>query len=384
MIFRRALLNCLMFSLVLSPLAFAQDETTQEPQQSQFAEMLASWTEIKSKMAKLEEEFTQVEDRAKQKEMRADYVEMIDEAKLIVDDLRDASFRAYEADNSDVQAIKTMLGIAINDVENGEDQKVLELGDQLISMGIDPSYFETAATAERLEIAGRELFEELIIRQKEALADNNPRVLVKTNKGDITLELFENEAPETVGNFISLVRSGHYDGLKVFRVIDGFIAQTGDPSNDGTGGPGYNIYCECSSPEARRHFTGSLSMDKKTPVNTGGSQFFLTMKRTKNLDGLHTVFGRIVSGYDVVDSLTRTATINPLTNQDDPIPGAVPDTIVKAEVIRDRGSDYQPNKVPADESEAPAPGDDQPENESDDSNDPAEDNESETDDSDCN
>ena len=89
------------------------------------------------------------------------------------------------------------------------------------------------------------------LRQKEAAADDLPRVKLTTTKGDIVLELFENEAPETVGNFISLVKKGFYDGLTFHRVIAGFMAQGGCPDGDGTGGPGYAIYDECEKPAVR-------------------------------------------------------------------------------------------------------------------------------------
>lgn len=157
---------------------------------------------------------------------------------------------------------------------------------------------------------------ELAIREKEAKADDLPRVVFKTNKGDILLELFENEAPNTVANFISLVEAKKYDGIKFHRVIPGFMAQGGDPntldkdpSNDGQGGPGYTIPCECYSDKARMHFQGSLSM-AHAGKDTGGSQFFLTFVPTTHLNwsegktgGSHTVFGRIIEGLDVALSL---------------------------------------------------------------------------------
>jgi cyclophilin family peptidyl-prolyl cis-trans isomerase len=87
--------------------------------------------------------------------------------------------------------------------------------------------------------------EEQKIRQAEAKADNLPRVLLRTNKGDIELELFEDQAPNTVAHFISLVEKGFYTGLSFHRVLPGFMAQTGCPKGDGTGGPGYRIPCEC-------------------------------------------------------------------------------------------------------------------------------------------
>lgn len=181
------------------------------------------------------------------------------------------------------------------------------------------------------------------IRAKEAAATGDarlPHVLFKTNKGDIELELFENEAPNTVANFVNLVEKKKYDGIAFHRVIPNFMAQGGDPntldkdpSNDGMGGPGYNIACECYQPNARMHFQGSLSM-AHAGKDTGGSQFFLTHLPTSHLNPNvdeakgHTVFGRIVKGLDVALGLR---------------PG---DRIITATVLFKRNHPYVPKTSP--------------------------------------
>lgn len=174
---------------------------------------------------------------------------------------------------------------------------------------------------------------ESAIREAEAKADDLPRVKLTTTKGDVVIELFENEAPQAVANFLSLVKSGFYNGVTFHRVIPGFMAQGGDPDGNGTGGPGYNIKCECYQPNYRHHFRGSLSM-AHAGRNTGGSQFFLTFVPTSFLDGKHTVFGRVIEGMDNASSIKRG---EPVRN---------PDKIIKAEVIRDRGHDYKFDKLP--------------------------------------
>jgi len=145
-------------------------------------------------------------------------------------------------------------------------------------------------------------------RQKQA-SMNLPRVAFKTNKGNIVLELFEEEAPNAVANMITLVESGFYDGVKFHRVIPNFMAQGGDPnsknddpSDDGRGGPGYAIDSEFDNPGARLHFRGTLSAANSGP-NTAGSQFFLTHLPTPHLNGKHTVYGRVISGQEIVDDL---------------------------------------------------------------------------------
>lgn len=189
---------------------------------------------------------------------------------------------------------------------------------------------------------------EQAIRAKEAQADDLPRVVFKTSKGDVVLELFENEAPNTVANFISLVEAKKYDGTKFHRVIPKFMAQGGDPnsvdddpSDDGRGGPGYAIACECYTEKARKHFQGSLSM-AHAGKDTGGSQFFLTHGPRAQLDWApdktqsnHTVFGRIIDGLDAALALR------------------VGDTIESAKVVRKRDHKYVPVKI-GDEKKSPA------------------------------
>ncbi len=176
------------------------------------------------------------------------------------------------------------------------------------------------------------------LRAQEATADNLPRVKFHTTRGDITIELFENEAPQAVANFINLVKSGFYDGVVFHRVLPAFMAQGGDPKGTGRGGPGYNIRCECHGANLRKHFRGSMSM-AHAGRDTGGSQFFLTFVPTSYLDGKHTVFGRVVEGMDAASALKRR---NP--NARGPKPA--PDKIVKAHVLRDRGHEYKFEKLP--------------------------------------
>ncbi len=125
---------------------------------------------------------------------------------------------------------------------------------------------------------------------------------IRTAKGEITVELFGADAPLTVENFVNLARSGFYDGTTFHRVIPGFMAQGGDPTGTGTGGPGYQFRDEFSS---RRHDSaGVLSMANAGP-NTNGSQFFITLGSTPHLDGKHTVFGRVTDGMEVLRSISE-------------------------------------------------------------------------------
>jgi cyclophilin family peptidyl-prolyl cis-trans isomerase len=165
-------------------------------------------------------------------------------------------------------------------------------------------------------------------------AEERPLVLLHTTKGDVVIELFEDQAPNTVANFVYLVEKGFYNGLKFHRVLDGFMAQGGDPKGDGTGGPGYSIACECYRPDYVRHARGSLSM-AHAGRDTGGSQFFLTFKATSFLDGKHTVFGQVVQGMDVVDKFQR-------MDPEKPNPYVQCDKIIDARVLRKRNHPYVP------------------------------------------
>ena len=122
-----------------------------------------------------------------------------------------------------------------------------------------------------------------------------------TEKGRIRVRLFADDAPETVNNFVFLARDGYFDGTTFHRVIEGFMAQGGDPTGTGTGGPGYRIPDEFH-PALRHDKPGVLSMANAGP-NTGGSQFFITHVATPWLDDRHAVFGEVVEGMEVVNDL---------------------------------------------------------------------------------
>ena len=125
--------------------------------------------------------------------------------------------------------------------------------------------------------------------------------VMTTNKGDITIDLFPKEAPNTVANFYVLASDGFYDGLAFHRVIPGFVAQGGCPEGTGAGGPGWVIACETKG-NPHKHETGSLSMAHRGK-DTGGSQFFLVLEPQPHLDGLHTVFGKVSGGLEVMQNL---------------------------------------------------------------------------------
>jgi cyclophilin family peptidyl-prolyl cis-trans isomerase len=141
-------------------------------------------------------------------------------------------------------------------------------------------------------------------RPPEMQIDPNKRyeAVFHTDKGDFTVELFAKEAPITVNNFVFLAREGFFDGTTFHRVIRGFMAQGGDPTGTGTGGPGYRFNDERGALALKHDRAGILSMANAGP-NTNGSQFFITFGPTPHLNGKHGVFGRVVSGMEVVNSI---------------------------------------------------------------------------------
>lgn len=147
--------------------------------------------------------------------------------------------------------------------------------------------------------------------------------VMKTERGDITINLRPDLAPEHVNSFVFLAREGYYDGVTFHRVLPGFVAQAGDPTGTGSGGPGYTLPAEFTNEVNFQR--GTLGMARTNDPNSAGSQFFINYAPTPNLDGQYTIFGEVTDGMDVVDCL---APRDPSTN-----PGAPPgDAIITIEI----------------------------------------------------
>lgn len=137
----------------------------------------------------------------------------------------------------------------------------------------------------------------------------NKKAVLETSKGTIEVELFADETPDTVANFEKLANASFYDGTKFHRVIPNFMIQGGDPNSKtgkgrvGSGGPGYTIKCETQR-NTHKHVTGTLSM-AHAGKDTGGSQFFICHRPQPHLDGVHTVFGHVVKGLEVVNTIAQ-------------------------------------------------------------------------------
>jgi len=139
------------------------------------------------------------------------------------------------------------------------------------------------------------------------------QVKISTGKGDMIVELYDNETPITTNNFKKLISEGFYNGLNFHRVLPNFVIQGGCPNGTGSGGPGYNIPCEVTA-EKQYHDKGVLSM-AHAGRNTGGSQFFICHSRqgTQHLDRNHTCFGKVIDGLDVIDIIQQGDKINEIS-----------------------------------------------------------------------
>lgn len=232
-----------------------------------------------------------------------------------------------------------------NDFQTAE-----EMGNRLKELGILNNFEYNQSEYKNLEYWKEEWSRESRLRERERMLADLPRVILKTTKGEIEIELFENEAPNTVANFIFLVEKGFYTNLDFHRVIPFFMAQGGghellknEVNMDGTlkkrgnGGPGYSIKDELG-PNSRKHFRGAVSMANINEPNTNGSQFFIMYRPKVELDGKHTVFGRVIRGMDVVCRLYK----RDMEPQDEKPGIEMPDKILSASVVRKRNHAYSP------------------------------------------
>jgi len=378
------IVNCLLLATVITAVfavgGVCAQEATDPPAETEAAaapagpateayqKKLAEWKDLLTELQTLRNDYTKAnqEERA---EIREKFGKLAEKGEAMREELAQSAEKAFiEAPNADKDLTDLLLELTSDNIRRDDYLESLRLAKVLIDNKCDSKHvYDLAGVAAfaacdfdaaekylamakekdaltqmgEMRIASLPKYkklwaEETKLREAEAKADDLPRVLLKTNKGDIELELFENEAPLAVANFVSLVDKGYYDGLVFHRVLPGFMAQGGCPEGTGTGGPGYNIPCECQKPEHRKHFIGSISM-AHAGRDTGGSQFFLTFLPTEHLDGRHTVFGRVINGFDVLPKLQRR---DPSRSG-----GPDPDKIEKATVVRKRDHEYKPTKA---------------------------------------
>ncbi len=334
-----------------------------------FDAKLQDWKDVIKRMRTIQGKYI-VANQEESGVLESQWYKEVEVGRALIPQVRDLGMKLYAATpNDDISLVRFLIKVLGDDISRDRLDEALELANLLIdnecgarviysAAGVAAfrvndfdqaeTHFKKAVELRSLDEVGRRTLsalgqmKELWAKEKEILAkeaaeDDLPRVLLSTSQGDIVVELFENEAPQTVANYISLVEKGFYDGLTFHRVLGGEIAQGGCPDGTGQGGPKYNIYCECRKPDFRRHFRGYLSM-AHSGRDTGGSQFFITFLPRRDLDGLHTVFGRVIQGHEVLAKLQR---IDPKERN----AKVKPDIIKKATVIRKREHKYVPTPV---------------------------------------
>lgn len=183
---------------------------------------------------------------------------------------------------------------------------------------------------------------EAAVKSTVVSSENNPTAVIKIkDMGEITIELYPDLAPNTVNNFISLSKSGFYNGLTVHRVVPGFVIQMGDPSGNGTGGPGYTIEGEFSDNGYKNntlsHTRGVVSMARSQDYNSAGSQFFICLGDATHLDGQYAAFGKVISGMDVADKIADVQT----DSSDKP----VSDVVIESVTVDTKEASYSEPKT---------------------------------------
>jgi len=381
---RNRIVLTLVLLLVLAVLPVSAADNAPPPAKpglraAEFRDLHAQMNALLAELAQLRMKYpTANEDQ--RADIQQQYKDLIAKGEKIEPKLIEAAEKAYqEAPNADKQIAAFLIMRLNEEVQTDDYEPAAKIGkllmdnkcserhvpnlagiaafavsdfataEKYLSVADSQGYYKSAPKDDELAKVG-EFYLQLVkhyktawakekaIRAREAKEDTLPRVLLKTTKGNIEIELFENQAPNTVANFISLVQSGFYKDVAFHRVLKGFMAQGGDPTGTGSGGPGYTIADECYQPNHREHFRGSLSMAKTEARDTGGSQFFLTFVPTPHLDGKHTVFGRVIGGMDVLAKIQRR---DPGDKE-----APRPDKILEAKVIRKRPHEYKPQKMP--------------------------------------
>lgn len=381
----RVLCGLLVTAVLVMPAAAQQNGGAA----AEFNQKFEQWVTLLNRLRELQAQYkvANPEDRSP---LEQEFNQKLKQAEELYPQLESQAQVAFKAAPDNKQLADFVMGLSYKYYEEGNYEKSIELADLVIAnkpqnpeiyliagqaafeiteLDKAENYLKTAKTemtkqektfpAEQLlaDIGReREFWEaEQKARERDAKPQGDPmalpRVKLETTKGDVIIELFENDAPNTVANFISLVESGLYNGVIFHRVIPNFMAQTGDPEGTGTGGPGYHIPCECYKPDARKHFRGSVAM-AHAGRDTGGSQFYITYKPTRHLDGKHTVFGRVIQGMDVVDQIHKRTPDSPGTKE--------ADKIVKATVLNKRDHEYKVRKVSDPEPQPAAPAGDKP------------------------
>ncbi|MBX7075283.1 MAG: peptidylprolyl isomerase [Pirellulales bacterium] len=362
---RLFLVWCVCAATVVAARGAEENAASDATPAASFEAEQAKWTEAVDKLREIDAMYRHSNEQQRVK-LRADYSASLDQANALLKEMLPSIIAAYNANPQESKATDFLRSIARLSFDGDRFEQALELArllardhrDDAVALSVAGhaawelelldearQHWERAIDLGSLDAQGQRLYESLserravldaeqALQQKDATADNLPQVLLHTTRGDIVLELYEDDVPNTVANFISLVEDGFYDELEFYRVAAGLGAFGGSPSNDGVGGPGHEILMEKGLRGDRPHVHGAISM---TPITatTNGSQFFLTLRPSaaQRLDGKQTVFGRVVEGIDVLERFHRVDAKSKKTIFE-------PERIITATVQRKRDHDY--------------------------------------------
>ncbi len=331
----------------------------------EFDQAIKPWRQLARHMQELRTRFL-ASNPENRKVVREEYGKVLEDSERVLRELVPVLKKAYAANPADAEVSELMITLAVLFFDGDKFEDSLGLAETLIAHDFPRAevyniagqsaheldrlddaekYLRLAFDKNALNPYGRQLLEEipqrrvvidaeLARRAADEAKGDLPRMRLHTTRGDIVLELFEDDTPNTVSSFLGLVADGFFDGLAFHRVISGFGAMSGSPTSDGQGGPGYETLFENDPAHVRPHLRGAISM---VPLSkrTNGSQFFITLRptRAKGLDGKQTVFGRVIEGMDVATRLRRYDAQEPNSLFD-------PDRILEATIIRRRGHRY--------------------------------------------
>lgn len=339
---------------------------------AEFNQLREQWTEFTRELDKAQFRLNQIREnrgaRARLQTAVQTYDELLEQGTDLLLRMMAASERAHEADpsNQEVRDLLQLLAETCLKSDRYEDaqrialllaeqsdsveayRQAFQASLQLLDLPTIDRCYERLQEADAVDEATQqgwdyltsirpEVEREMELRAQEASADDLPRVLLETSRGPVVIELFEDQAPNSVAHFLSLVAQGFYDELEFFRVETGFAAVTGCPNNNGTGGSGYEVLNEYDREDRRLPMHGTVSLADQHGQGRLGSQFFIALN-TQAVQGSpakNTVIGRVISGMDAIERLKR---VDPETTE----PQFVRDRIERALIVRRREHEYSP------------------------------------------
>lgn len=364
--------------LAITSIVATSSSSAQDVQQLQadYDTKLSAWRETIKELNSTSFKYSDAADERSARKLRGQWEKLREKGRAQLDELVESALELFSGMEDPPEELTLFVGGLQGKILNdGNSLKAYEIGQQLLEVlpnnenvqkttaraAIRINRFEEAAKLaatvgtgfyegmdqfdasmfERLPDLQAKYNRELELQAKDKKADNLPQVRFETSQGDIVVELFVNQAPSTVANFLNLVEEKKYDGMTFNMVVKDMIALSGQLYKDGKYSPTpYTIVDECERDDARTHFFGTLSIARNDQPNSGYMHFYMCYLPMTQMDGRRTVFGRIISGHEAFEKLAITHVSND-DNTQTPLMDVRPDYIIKAEVIRKPENDYK-------------------------------------------